>query len=357
MIRRSLSAALAAIAVLMVVGCANQPVAIVNGSRITKKAFYDRLEQAGGERVLADLIARQLLTDAFNKSGLKVTEQEIAAEIANAKKQAPSEADWQAYLKQQGMTEADFHDFIAFNLKVKRMAEKDVKVTEEALRKDFEANREQFSRPETVRLSEIVVNDKARADQIRSQLKDAAQFPNLARQYSISTFTRERGGMRPEEPLAQIQPGVVRQAVMGLQVGQITQPIKADNVWYIVKLEQRKAAEKAEYDKVKDKVREHYLFTHAKGVQDMIEELRKTARVRILLPKYQEMNRMFGPPQALPTFGETKGGQPVAPAAGQQPAAPAGGQQPAAPAAPATQAPAAPAAGQQPAAPAPAKTQ
>jgi len=346
-------------AVLTLLGCSNQPVAIVNGARISKKEFYDRLEQAGGERVLADLIARQLLTDAFNKSGLKLTEQEITDEIAKAKKQAPSEADWQAYLKQQGMTEPDFHDFIAFNLKVKKMAEKDVKVTDAALREDFAKNPEAFGRPESVRLSEIVVNDKARADQIAAQLKDPAQFPTLARQYSISTFTRERGGMRPEEPLSGIQPEAVKKAVAGLQVGQISAPIKADNVWYIIKLEQRNAAQKASYDKVADQVRQHYLYTHAKGVQEMIEELRKTARVRILEARYQDMNRMFGPPQSLPTFGETKGGKAPAPAPGeQQPAVPAGtppaatppppaAQQPAAPAAPA-----APAGGQQPAAPA-----
>ena len=316
-------------ALLMVIGCSSQPVAMVNGSRVTKKEFYDRLEQAGGERVLADLIARRLLGEAFNKSGLKVTEQEITAEIEKAKKQAPSEAEWQSYLKQQGMSDADFRDFITFNLKVKKMAEKDVKITDEVLRKHFEENREQFSRPETVRLSEIVVNDKAQADKIRGQLKDPAQFPTLARQYSVSVYTRERGGMRPEEPIAGVQPEALKRAVLGLQVGQVSQPIKAENGWYIVKLEQRNAAQKADFNKIKEQVREHYTYTHAKSVQDMVEELRKTARVRILLPKYQEMNNMFGPPQSLPSFGEQKGGK----------AAP-GAQQPAAPAAPAAPAPA-----------------
>ncbi|MBU0610107.1 MAG: peptidyl-prolyl cis-trans isomerase, partial [Armatimonadetes bacterium] len=309
---RPLAAMLAATALLTVLGCSNQPIAIVNGSRVTKKEFYDRLEQAGGERVLADLIARQLLADAFNKSGLKVTEQEITAEIEKMKKEAPNEAEWQGYLKQQGMNEADFRDFVTFNLKVKKMAEKDVKVDEAALRKFFAENRTRFARPETVRLSEIVVNDKAQADKIRGQLKDAAQFPTLARQYSISTYTRERGGMRPEEPLVGIQPEAVRKAVLGLQVGQVSQPIKADSVWYIIKLEQRNAAQKADYDKIKDVVREQYMATHAKTVQDMIEGLRKTARVRILSPKYEEMNRMFGPPQALPSFGEQKDGKPAA---------------------------------------------
>lgn len=345
---RSWSAALGGLALLTLVGCANQPVAIVNGSRITKQEFYDRLEQLGGKQVLTDLIARTLLTDAFAKSGLQLTEQEINAEIDKMKKQAPSEAEWQAYLKQEGMTEPEFRDFVTFNLKVKKIAEKGVTIDEAGLKKFFEENRDKFGKPETVVLSEIVVNNKARADQIRKQLSDPkAVFSTLARQYSISTFTRDRGGKRPEEALATVQPEALRKAISGLQVGQTSQPIKADDTWYIVKLEQRNAADKADYDKVKDQVREGYMMTHAKQVQEIIEGLRKTARVNILLPKYQEMNRMFGPPQALPSFGE--GQKPGAPGAGQQPATPvtpapappaqpptAPAQPPAAPAAPAS---------------------
>lgn len=304
---QSLSAGLATIVLFFLVfvtGCSNQPIAIVNGSRITRKEFYDRLEQAAGQRVLADLIARRMLADAFNKSGLSLTEQEINAEMEKIKKQAPSEAEWLRYLQSQGMTEQDFRDFVAFNLKVKKLAEKDVKVTEEALRKHFEKYRELFNQPETVRLAEIVVNDKARAEQIYAQLQNPkTNFENLARQYSISTFTRERGGLRGEEVLANLQPEALRKAVQGLKEGQITRPIAADNVYYILKLVSRKPAQKAVYEKVKDKVREHYMYTRAKDVNEMIEELRKQAIVRILDPKYQEMNRLFGPPQALPTFG------------------------------------------------------
>lgn len=323
---QSLSAGLATIVLFFLVfltGCSNQPIAIVNGSRITRKEFYDRLEQAAGQRVLADLIARRMLADAFNKSGLTLTEQEINAEMEKIKKQAPSEAEWLRYLQSQGMTEQDFRDFVAFNLKVKKLAEKDVKVTEEALRKHFEKYRELFNQPETVRLAEIVVNDKARAEQIYAQLQNPkANFENLARQYSISTFTRERGGLRGEEVLANLQPEALRKAVQGLKEGQITRPIAADNVYYILKLVSRKPAQKAVYEKVKDKVREHYMFTHAKDVNEMIEELRKQAIVRILDPKYQEMNRLFGPPQALPTFGPTE--SKTSPAPGGAKAAPSG---------------------------------
>lgn len=345
---RPVSMSLAAISLLGLLGCNNQPVAIVNGSRVSRQEFYSRLEQAAGERVLADLIARKMLADAFTKANLTLTDAEVTAEIAKMKKQAPDEASWQQYLKQQGMTDAEFVEFVTFNLKVKKLAEKDVKVSDADLQKFFNAHKEQFARPATVVLSEIVLSDQAKANEVRKQLSDPkASFATLARQYSVSTFTRERGGRRPEEPVAGLMPETLRSMVGGMQVGQISQPIKADSAWYIIKVEEKHAAEAPDYAKIKDKVQEAFMYTNAKQVQDIIEGLRKDAKVQILDPKYQSMQKMFGPQQALPSFGAegAKGGvngaQPPADGA-QAPApnaAPAEGAAPApvAPAAPATQ--------------------
>lgn len=342
---RSLSVLLAAVATLTVIGCSNQPVAIVNGSRISKQEFYDRLEQTGGQQVLADLIARRMLQSQFDAAKLQITDAEVNSEIQKLRERAPDDAAWQGFLKQQGMTEPEFRDFVTFQLKVKKLAESGVKYTEQDLQKFFEKYRTQFGQPATVTLSEIVVADKAKADQIRQQLKDPkASFATLARQNSISTFTRERGGRRPAEPVTTIMPEALQAAVSKLAVGQISEPIKADQQWYIVKLEEKEAAVKADYSnpKIKERVKEQYLLQNARQVQDIIEEARNTARVQILDPKYKEMEQMFGKPQqALPSFGEQRpegapapsGQEPAtpAPAAEQQPATP-----PAAPAAPAS---------------------
>jgi len=51
--------------------------AIVNGQKITRAEFVDRLEKAQGKQVLSDLILRALIEDAFTKSGLTLTDEEI----------------------------------------------------------------------------------------------------------------------------------------------------------------------------------------------------------------------------------------------------------------------------------------
>lgn len=329
---RAMPACLLAVSVLLgAAGCGKQPIAIVNGAKITRQEFTDRLEQAAGEQVLQDLIVRRLLEDAFAQSGLALAPEEVAAEVEKLKKQAPSEEEWQRFLTQQGLDEAKLGQEVGFRMKLMKLSQKGLNPTEQDLKKEFERYREDFDRPATVVLSEIVVSSKAEADKVRAELKSPkANFQALARQYSISAMTRERGGRRGEEPIEQVMPEALRPVVARLAPGEISSPIKVDENWYIIRVEEKKAAQKADYAKVKDMVRQHYMDTHGKSPQDILAELRKTAKVSILDPRYQRLGEAFNPPQQLPTFGSgEKKAESRAPAgqpATKAPAAPATGQ-------------------------------
>ncbi len=329
---RAMPACLLAVSVLLgAAGCGKQPVAIVNGAKITRQEFTERLEQAAGEQVLQDLIVRRLLEDAFAQSGLALAPEEVAAEVEKLKKQAPSEEEWQRFLTQQGLDEAKLAQEVGFRMKLMKLSQKGLNPTEQDLKKEFERYREDFDRPATVVLSEIVVSSKAEADKVRAELKSPkANFQALARQYSISAMTRERGGRRGEEPIEQVMPDALRPVVARLAPGEVSSPIKVDENWYIIRVEEKKAAQKADYAKVKDMVRQHYMDTHGKSPQDILAELRKTAKVSILDPRYQRLGEAFNPPQQLPTFGsgekKAEGKAPAEQPATKAPAAPATGQ-------------------------------
>jgi foldase protein PrsA len=338
---------LAFVVMLGGLGCGKQPVATVNGVKISKQEFLDRLQREAGEQVLQKLVVQRLVEDAFAKSGLQVTPQEVQEEVTKAKKQAPDEAAWQDFLKKRGLDEQQVAEAVTFNLKLKKLAEKGLNPTDQDLQKEFTRYRQDFDRPATVVLSEIVVTSKAEADKVRQQLRDPkASFSALAAQYSVSAMTRGRGGRRQEEMQQQVMPEALRPVVKNLAVAAISDPIEVDSNWYIIKVDEKRAAESGNFAKLKDPIRQHYFSTHGKNPNEMIAEFAKTAKVSILDPRFQNLAQQFGPPQALPSFGGAKGGTkaPATPATG-QPEAPAA-DQPAAPAAPATGQPAAPAAGQ-----------
>lgn len=335
---------------LIFIGCASQPVAVVNGTKITKADFSKRLEQTYGEQVLADLILRALVDDAFAKAGLVLDDAEVDAEIQKAVQSAPDEAAWLEMLAQKGMTEADFREFIVFHMKVRKLATQGVDASEEAVKKFFAENREAFAEPEAVEFSMIVLSDKAEADKLASQVKATPdQFNDLARQHTLDNGSRANGGRYPKTPVAQVRPAEVRQQLAKLDAGKIAGPFSAEGVWFLVRLDANHAAKQPSYEEIKDQVKEAFLMDNSKQQEELMAELRKTAQIHIVDARFQKLGEYFQPAtDSLPEFGSGEGAAPAAggatPPAGQQP--PAAGQ----PAAPAGQ-PAAPA-GDQPAAPA-----
>jgi parvulin-like peptidyl-prolyl isomerase len=278
-------------------------IATVNGRPLLRAKFVDRLEMTSGDKVLADLIARELLADAFEKSGLQVTAPEVDAAVAKIRAQAPDEGAWQQFLAQQSLTEPLLREFVTFQLKVQKLSQKDVNPTDEALKQDFAQNGALFGKPETVVLSEIVVTDRQKAVELRQRLhQPGVDFATLAREASLSP-TKEQGGRRPEELASDVQPEGLAATVTALKVHEVGQPVQAENMWWILRLEQRTPAQKADYEQVKGQVRDHYVQTHAKPVNELIEGLRGGSQIKIADPRYQKLEAMFAPPPAGPPAG------------------------------------------------------
>lgn len=304
---------IAAAVVIVVVagGCSSQPMAVVNGVKISRAEFLERLEQTQGKEVLGDLILRALVDDRFAKSGLTLGEEEVESEVQEAKSSAPDEAAWQQMLAAQGITETELRDFFAFRIKLRKLATKDVDVTDERLAEFFEENREMFVQPESVELSEIVVASKEEADKLAQQLAaNPDSFGDLARQHSLSPITRDRGGRRGQIPVDRMTPVQVRAAVEKMKPGQISDPVSAEGNWYLIKLEEHHPAKQPSLDEIREDVKEAYLMQHATSEQELMSDLRKGAQVTILDPKYQSLSEFFqpDPSSSLPTFGTGEGG-------------------------------------------------
>jgi len=314
---------LAAMLVIALDGCGQQPVALVNGQKVTRTEFITRLKQAAGKAVLADLIFRRLVDDEFAKSGLQATDQEIAERLAELKQEFPSEEAFAQWMQSVGLTEPEMLAEIRHQIKLEKLRTKDVKVVEADIKKFFEENRERYDKRLRVVLSQIVVSSEQEADKVHAELKKpGANFGALARQYSIDAMFRARGGRLPELPMQQLTPPDLQPVVAKMQVGSISAPVRVDDNWFIIKLEERKAPEKATFEKVRSRVERDYRIIAAKPKENLYRELAEKAVVQVLDPDLAEVQEMFVPRQELPQFGGTKPA-PGAPAQGQQP--PAGG--------------------------------
>ncbi|MFO7947406.1 MAG: peptidyl-prolyl cis-trans isomerase [Armatimonadota bacterium] len=298
--------ALIVVALSIVTGCSKQPVAVVNGQKITEQDLSERLKENYGEQVLGDMIFRAMVDGAFEKAGLEITEEELNLAIEQDKQQAPNEEMWQQMLASRGMTPEEYREEKKFRMKVEKLTEDETDVTDEQLKEFFEENRSRFQQPEMVEISEIIVSSDDEAQKIYSQLQENADlFGDLARQHSLSPQSREQGGKRGNLPLDRLTPVALQSVVADMSVGDISSPEEISGNWYIIRLDGHTQAKQPTFDEVKDTVKQAYAMQNRKSQDELLDELRRESQVTIIDPEYQRLSEFFGPqePESMPSFG------------------------------------------------------
>ncbi len=312
-------------ALLAGLGCQEKPVAIVNGDRITEKEFIARMKEVTGEQVLQDMIDRKVIEDAFVTAGLQLSAEEVAVEIQKMQSRFPSPEAFNDSLVSQGTSLSKLQDNIGFGLKLEKLAFKDVQVTEEKLKAFYEQNKARYDKPLRVKIKEIVAIGKGPAEEAMAALrKEGASFAAVAHQYSISPTSRDYGGQLPEMPVSQLQPMALRGPAATAKVGEIAGPIETEQGWYVIQIDDRKAAVKSTLESAREEVTGDFKRSEAPRFSELLKQLRQQAVVKIVDPEYQEMNKAYIGAQELPDFGDetSKPKATAQPAPAEQPGAP-----------------------------------
>jgi len=292
--------------VVGIAGCGNSPVAVVNGVRITESEFNKRLVRNFGRDTLSDMIDRQLIKQMAEEEGLTVSEEDLNKEIEETKKQFPTEQDFIRWLASRNMSEEEWREALKMAMLTRELALKDVKYAEKDLKAFFNEHKDRYAVPTLVSLSEIVVASSKDAQEVLAEIKKGeASFGDLARVYSLAPYTKARGGKRREDtPLERVMPQPIRVAANKLAVGEVSDPIPAEGQWYIVKLDDRKPAREAGWEKDKDRVKRDYEGAHAKPLRSLLDDAIEKSNVQIVDPRFQELNEIYMPvPTDMPEFG------------------------------------------------------
>ena len=279
-------AALAVVAIVWVVVTNATAVAIVNGQRITRRAFVDRLEQVTGEQVLSDLINEQLIGQAAKKAKVTVTSAEVEAEMEKLREQIGPSFD--SVLAQYGMTVEDLQKNMELNLLVFKVSTKDVTVSEDALMSFFEEHKSDYDQPEMVKASHILVETEEKAKEIKKRLAEGADFAELARGESTDPMSAAEGGDLGFFARGRMVPEFEK-AAFAMSPGQTSAPVKSEYGYHIIRVTDRKDAHEATFDDVKDDIERTIKGNQAKSAQALASELRLEADVTITDSKYKDL--------------------------------------------------------------------
>ena len=254
------------VGVLLVAGCGggssqsvpSDAVAVVGGNPITKAQFASLLASAKAsyaarktafpkagtaaykslqDQAITYLVQESELEQKAKDMGIVITDKDVQTRLTQIKKQYfnGSETKYQAQLKAQGLTEPE----LLRELKAQILSEKlyakvtaSVKVSDAQVASYYALHKTTYSTPASRTVRHILVNNKALADQIETQLKNGGDFAALAKKYSKDPGSAKQGGKLTVSK-GQTVPQFDKVAFT-LKTGQISPPVHSQYGWHII---------------------------------------------------------------------------------------------------------------------------
>ena len=195
------------------------------------------------QNILNELIIREAVSQDVKKAGL-LEKNNNALKLQIARRNAIFEIWFGQYLKTNPITEADIK------------AEYDSRL---AMSKEPK-NAKQYE------VAQITVATEAEAEELIKQISNGTKFEALAKERSLDKVSGAQGGLVGWVFASQLTPPI-NDMVLNLTKGKaIPSPVKANNAWNIVKLNDVRAFVMPEFDQIKNNI-----------AQELLQQRRNTA--------------------------------------------------------------------------------
>jgi foldase protein PrsA len=227
----------------------------VNGEAITKDELYDALKDQYGQETLNTLISEKIIKLEIKKHNIEVPEKDVEEEFQKLVDQYGGQEQFDQIFESYGYDQNDIKEDIKMSLQLKKLIEPKITITEEEMKEYFETNKATYDTKEQVKASHILVDSEATAQEVRNKLLAGADFAELAKEYSTDTNNNENGGelgfFSKGNMVAEFE-----NVAFALAVGEISEPVKTEYGYHIIKVEEKQAAKEATYEECQALVKE-----------------------------------------------------------------------------------------------------
>ncbi len=301
-------------------------VARVNGVAIEAKLInfqLNRLMRMAGRplrgpqrrEVIMDIIDKEVVRELVYQEGkaqnFMIDNSRIDQELEQIRKPYPTEKEFGAALAERGISLEELRESIKVDLVAKKLLDDKIKgkiqINDDDVKAYYENNKKQFFRPEAFRARHIFISvfppellkekevselqaqeaklrveAEKKVQDIHKQLKEGADFAELAKKYSHDAATAENGG-----DLDFIYKGVFDpafdEAVGKLKKGETSDVVKTEFGYHIIQLVDTRPGEQAPFNEMEPAIQKHLFMEKAQGiVHDYLSGLKKQAKIEIL---------------------------------------------------------------------------
>lgn len=145
-------------------------VATVNGKRISRMAYYLKLEKNDAKQLLDQMITESLIKEEAAKKGIKIEQSVIDEEIKKIDEQVTAQGQkLETLLQAQGMTKANLEDQISMQKMVEKLSMPATEITQAQIDEFLKTNKAQL--PAKATKDEL---QKLAKDELTKQASDSA---------------------------------------------------------------------------------------------------------------------------------------------------------------------------------------
>jgi len=257
--------------------------AVVDGLDISSQVESKDVPRLG--RALLDpLVDRVLLVNRAKLAGMAVSDAEVQramdglADSARASGQTLAERVAQDGQTQESLTE-ETRDRLLAEKWVAEQTRGERPSAAEA-RAYFETHRSEFDTPEQAHALQILVTTAEEAKSLLDQIRKGASFEDLAKSHGRSPDARRGGDLGWFARGTMPKP--FDEACFSLKPGQVSGVVQSSYGYHLFKLLARRPPKKRSLDEVqKEVIRKAYLEKKAQAERQLLDQVRKSAKVQI----------------------------------------------------------------------------
>jgi len=247
---------------------------------------------------LDQLVTSKLLIQEAKSRGIEVSEEEknnIFDQQVNALKQQNNLNDeqFQRAIQQQGFESLDQYKdmFMENNMdgflvnKLRDQVISDISISDAEAEEYYNNNKSQYQVTEQKKVSHILFDDQAKAEEILTEINNGADFAEMAKEHSTGPTAENGGDLGFVTADEQGLDKTFRDAAMQLEVGEVTsEPVETQFGYHIIKVTDQKEASTKEFADVKDDIKSQLSSQKENQAwSDFVQGLREEAEININL--------------------------------------------------------------------------